>query len=78
MEYPKCLEYVTEVVYPDEDDFKRAIELSRKLYKIGKPLGAIDVLIASICINRNLKLITKDRGFNNIKEIEEDFDFKII
>ncbi|MBS3105948.1 PIN domain-containing protein [Candidatus Woesearchaeota archaeon] len=78
VEYPKCLDYVTEVVYPDDKDFERAIELSRRLTQIGKQIGAIDILIASICINRYLKLITKDNHFGHIKEVDKSFQLKIV
>ncbi|MFQ6118726.1 MAG: type II toxin-antitoxin system VapC family toxin [Methanosarcinales archaeon] len=41
-----------------------------KLRDVGRPIGAIDIVVASICINRNLELITKDRDFKFIKEVE--------
>lgn len=54
-----------------------AIEISRKLRKIGKPVGTMDILIASMCINRDLELLTKDSDFENIKEVEPSFKLKI-
>jgi len=72
------LEYVTEVLYPDANDYVKAIELSKKLYQIGKQIGAIDILIASMCINRGLKLKTKDNDFNAIKEVFPNFDLQVI
>ncbi|MBI2652399.1 PIN domain-containing protein [Candidatus Woesearchaeota archaeon] len=77
IEYLKCLEYVAEVVYPDDNDFEKAIELSRGLTQIGKQIGAIDILIASMCINRDLKLITKDNHFRYIKEVDKSFNVDI-
>ncbi len=38
-----------------------------KLREVGKPVPAIDVLIAAICIRRDLKLLTKDKHFLYIK-----------
>lgn len=78
MEYPKCLEYSTDVIYPDANDYAIAIELSRKLYQIGKQVGAIDILIASMCINRGLKLKTKDKDFNSIVQVEKSFQVEIV
>ncbi len=78
IEYPKCLVYATEIIYPEEIDFIKSIELSRQLYQIGKQIGAIDILIASMCINRNLKLKTKDNDFSRIKEIEKSFQLEVV
>ena len=78
IEYPKCLSYATDIIYPDENDFERAIDISRQLYQIGKQIGAIDILIASICINRNLKLKSKDNDFSHIKKIEKNFQVEIV
>ncbi len=78
MEYPKCLDYITEIVYPNEQDFLKAIELSRRLYQLGKQAGAVDILIASICINRGFSLVTKDNDFGRIKEIEKSFQVRIV
>ena len=72
------MEYITEVIYPDENDIIKAIELSKELYRIGKQVGAIDILIASMCINRGLTLKTKDNDFNQIKEIEKGFQVQIV
>ena len=78
VEYPKCLDYITEIINPDEKDFIKAVELSRELYQNGKQIGAVDILIASMCINRGFTLVTKDNDFSRIKEIEKSFQFKII
>ena len=77
IEYPKCLEYATEVLYPEDIDFLKAIELSKELYRIGKQIGAIDILVASMCINRGLTLITKDKDFKQINEVEKSFKVDI-
>ncbi len=61
------------VLYPQRQDFDLAIELSLKLRKAGKPVGAIDIIISSICINNGLKLVTKDSDFNAIKAVEPSF-----
>lgn len=58
-------------------DFIKAIELSRGLCQIGKQIGAIDILIASMCINRGLTLRTKDKDFNQVKSVDRDFQVEI-
>ncbi len=46
-----------------------AIELQRRLRKVGKTKPFADLLIALICINRKEELITKDRDFLDIAEV---------
>lgn len=56
-----------------EEDQIKAIELQEKLRKIGKPMSATDLLIASICVNRREELTTQDRDFLVITEVEPLF-----
>ena len=56
----------------------KAIEIAEKLRNIGKPIGAIDMLIASMCLNRSVKLITKDKDFKAVKEIFSNFELEIL
>ena len=46
-----------------------AIELQMKLRVKGKPKPFSDLLIASICINRDEELVTKDTDFEDIAEV---------
>jgi len=46
-----------------------AIRLQRFLRQIGKPKPVPGILIASICINRNEELITKDEDFLDIAKV---------
>jgi predicted nucleic acid-binding protein len=62
-----------EIIFPEDMDYMKAIEISNKLREIGKPIGAIDIIIAAMCLNRNSKLITKDKDFEIIKRIFPDF-----
>ena len=78
IEYPKALERELEILWPKKEDFYKSIEIMNKLLKEGKPVPVIDVLIASMCINRGLKLLTRDKHFRWIKEIEPHFKVKII
>lgn len=54
------------------------MSVSVELLKIGKPIPAIDIIIAAIAINNKLKVITCDKHFLSVKEIRNDFDVSII
>ena len=53
IEYPKALERELEILWPKKEDFYKSIEIMNKLLKEGRPVPVIDVLIASMCINRD-------------------------
>ena len=67
-----------DVLFPEDEDFDTAVEISWELRKIGKPVGTVDILVASMCINRNMELLTKNKDFEIIKSIEPEFKFKIM
>jgi len=67
IEYPPAYEKCS-VIWPRREDYARA--LASKLRKAGKAIGAIDIIIASICINRALVLVSKDEDFKVIREID--------
>ena len=66
------------VLFPDKNDFDRALEIARKLRAKGTPIGATDIVIASMCLNRNVRLVTKDSHFRYVKEVEKTLDLKIV
>ncbi|MBI4162777.1 MAG: type II toxin-antitoxin system VapC family toxin [Candidatus Aenigmarchaeota archaeon] len=70
VEYPKALSYKSDVLWPEKEDFVSAVEIMAKLYAIGKPVPAIDVLIAAMCINRSMELKTKDKHFSDVQSVE--------
>ncbi|MBI2445310.1 type II toxin-antitoxin system VapC family toxin [Candidatus Micrarchaeota archaeon] len=45
--------------------------MSQRLREAGSPVGTVDILIASMAINRNLSLITKDGDFEKIQAVEK-------
>ena len=51
--------------------------ISKDLYKAGKPVPAIDIVIAAVAINRGLILVTKNHHFKYIKEIRRDLLLEI-
>ena len=76
IEFPKALEIFKnlKILYPNSKDFDTSIFLSTNLYKLGKPIPAIDLLIASICYNNGLQLYTKDKHFEYVRYIWTDFE----
>ena len=76
IEYPPAIKYC-EILKPNNQDFKKALDIAWRLRKIGKAVGAIDILIASMCINRDLELWTKDKDFKLIKLVEPRLKLKI-
>lgn len=76
IEYPPAFDKC-DILWPNKKDFKLAFKISMKLRKIGKPVGAIDIIVASMCINRNLQLLTKDKDFQSIRAVEPRFKLKV-
>ena len=77
IEFPKALELDLVVIYPSKLDYELALKLSTELLRVGKPVPAIDAVIAAIALNRKLKLVTKDKHFAFIKEVRDDFELFI-
>jgi hypothetical protein len=77
VEYPKALEEEMEVLFPDKRDYYRAIEIMVKLYETGKPIPALDAILAGMCINRKLTLRTRDVHFQRVAEVSHDFKLKM-
>jgi len=74
IEFPKVLGLKElGVIYPTVEDYDESLRLSASLLSVGKPLPAIDILIASMCIRRGLILRTADEHFKHIKSIRREF-----
>ena len=78
VEFPKAteLEQLT-LIYPDLEDYEESIEISSALLQRGTPLPAIDILVAAICIRRNLTLSTKDSHFTAIKSVRKNLKLEL-
>jgi len=78
VEFPKTL-VLNElgVIYPTVEDYDEALRISASLLSVGKPLPAIDVLIASICIRRGLILHTADEHFRHVKSVRREFKVEV-
>jgi len=78
VEYPKALRIRgLKVIYPDVRDYNLALVISKDLYKLGKPVPAIDVVVAAVAVNRGLKLIASDRHFEHVREIRRDLMLEV-
>ena len=79
VEFPKvlCLKELG-IIYPTVDDYDEALRISASLFSVGKPLPAIDVLIASVCIRRGLLLRTADEHFAHVKSVRREFKVEVV
>ena len=78
IEYPPSAKYNFDVVFPETLDYLKATEIATRLREVGKPIGAIDMIIAAMCLNRFVKLVTKDRDFEYVAELFPDFDVEFV
>ena len=78
IEHPPSSKKRFDILYPEVLDFVVAVDLAKRLRGIGRPIGAVDCLIASMCLNRSSQLITRDKDFLSIKNVVEGFNLKII
>lgn len=78
LKYPKSLERnLNDIIWPTRDDYTSAIDIIVLLLEIGKPLPAIDVLLAAMCINRKLTLVTRDPHFEYVKYGRKEFSLEL-
>ena len=78
VEFPKALEFEQlEVIYPNIEDYEESVELSLALLENAKPLPAIDILAAAMCLRRNFVLATLDNHFSAIGSIYKNFKLKL-
>ena len=52
------------------DDASRAGDVYRSLEEKGEPVGETDTMIAGVALSRGLKLVTRDRDFENIDGLD--------
>ena len=77
IEFPKALEMNLKVLYPSKSDCNEALKISVELQKLGKPIPAVDLLIAAIALNNSLTLITRDEHFTIIKQVRKDLNISL-
>ena len=66
------------LLWPEHTDFALALEIAWKLRFAGTPIGSSDIIIACICINREMELVTSDKDFLKIQAIEENFRLTLV
>lgn len=72
IEYPPSITKAREILYPDKDDYALAVKWQTKLRNRGTPLPAIDLIVAAIGYNRGYIIITSDKHFTVLKDVEKD------
>ncbi len=79
IEFPKALlmKWLT-ILYPTIEDLNEAVNISKELMKIGKPIGAIDIVMACVAIRNDLTLVTMDTDLENVKIIKPHLKIKLI
>lgn len=78
LEYPTSIKKAFDVLFPESSDYTKAIIIAQKLKEKGKLIGAIDIMISAMSLNRSFILVTKDKDFNNIKEFFPDFKLNLV
>ncbi len=78
IEFPKAMELKLRVLFPSKSDYYLALIISTELLKIGKPIPAVDSVIASVALNNKLKLVTKDKHFLVVKEVKKEFVIEVV
>ena len=68
VEYPPAVRYARTILYPEKRDYALAVKWQVELRKRGRPLPAVDLVIAAQAYNRSLTLVTLDRHFRVIRE----------
>jgi len=79
VEFPKALDLEElDILYPTVEDYDEALKLAVSLLKIGKPVPAIDLVIAAVCMRRGLLLLTTDVHFMHIKLTKSEFNVRLV
>ncbi len=79
IEFPKALDLKDlAVIYPTVDDYEESIELSAALLNKGTPMQAVDIMIAAMCLRRNLTLSTKDHDFAHVTKVRKNFKLELL
>lgn len=55
---------------PTTDDHIAAAELRNRCRRVGVQVGTIDAILATLCIRRDLTMLTADRDFEHVARHE--------
>ncbi len=79
IEHPPALNFDNlTVLSPRDYDFYKAIEISNKLRKQGPPKPAVDIVIAAMALTYHFTVISDDRPFHDVVEVEPELVVKSI
>jgi predicted nucleic acid-binding protein len=69
--YTQIIEYfsVLPCIIPEREDHIKAADLRNLCRKKGIQAGTIDALLASLCIERDIKILTTDKDFSQIARV---------
>lgn len=69
--YRRIIEYfsVLPLIVPEREDYIKAAALRNLCRKKGIQAGTIDALLASLCIERDIQILTTDKDFSQIARI---------
>ncbi len=68
IEYPPAAKYARLILYPERRDYALAIKWQVELRRRGKPLPAVDLVIAAQAYNRSIPLVTLDKHFQVLRD----------
>ena len=71
--YSQIVEYfsVLPFIVPEIEDHINAAELRNRCRRKGIQAGTIDALLASLCIDRDIQILTTDKGFSQIAKASD-------
>lgn len=78
IEFPPSAKRSFDILLPELEDYAKAAEISGILRTHGSSIGAIDILLASMCLNRFARLLTKDYDFMTVKKFFPDFQVELL
>ncbi|MEM2587935.1 MAG: type II toxin-antitoxin system VapC family toxin [Candidatus Bathyarchaeia archaeon] len=80
VEFPRIVYYKLfsgRVIFPIRHDFMLAHRLQLGLLELGKPQALSDLLVASIAINREEELITRDQDLEVISNVAKRLGYEV-
>ncbi|MEM1990453.1 MAG: type II toxin-antitoxin system VapC family toxin [Candidatus Bathyarchaeia archaeon] len=80
VEFPRIVYYKLfsgRVIFPIRHDFVLAHRLQLGLLELGKPQALSDLLVASIAINREEELITRDQDLEVISNVAKRLGYEV-
>ena len=69
--YDQIVEYfaLLPFIVPDREDYIQAANLRNQCRRKGIQVGTIDALLAQLCIDREIEILTTDKDFSQITKV---------